>query len=366
MKKNLRALSVALAGLLAGMVASAADPTYSVTRLPADFERATAINNLGDIVGYTSAPQAILLRSGQTTVQQIPSLVGLGARAYGVNDNLQIVGESVSSDRNVHAFLYSGGLTRDLGTLDGHQRSGATAINAKGLVVGWSQADTVLEKTGNFLTLPFFYSRGRMTAIEAIGGLSAWATAISDFGDVVGNAELIECDGVPPIVIRPFRYSPSASGMIGMGGLGGNNGQAMAINANGLIVGSEEPILDNRTAHAVAWFNGVISRPTDLGTIGARKNSVAKGVNKAGQIVGYAYDDNDPPASRRAFLYLNGAMYDLNDRLDSLSKASWLIREAIAINDGGQIVAEGCTQNTTDCGHALLLSPVTASKPRRR
>lgn len=353
-------MTIALACLLTGGAACAAEPLYAVTALP-DFARATAINNLGDIVGYTNGPQAIVLRSGQTSARQIDSLAGLATKAYGVNDNLQIVGESVASDGQVHAFLHSGGLTRDLGTLEGHLRSAATGINSKGQVVGWSEADSVT-KTGSRLRLPFVYSKGRMTAIQAFGGLSAWANAIDDFGSAVGAAELWECDGNPPTVIRPFMTSLSG-GVVGMAGIGGNNGQAMAISSNGLIVGSEEPILDDTTTRAVAWFSGATNRPTSLGTLGNRRHSIAKGVNKAGVIVGYAYDDGDPAASRVAFVYLNGAMYDLNARL---STGGWVIREAIAINNGGQIIAEGCATPAMACGQALLLTPVTTSKPRRR
>lgn len=353
MKDNVLRAAASAFCLAVATFAQAADPSYSVTELKA-FTRATDINNQGDIVGWRLPGQGILLRNGQSQVQNIGSLGGAFTYPRAVNDYVQVVGESMLRDNfTYHAFLYSNGVMRDLGTLNGHVDSGASDINVKGQVVGWSKSGS--EK------LPFIYSNGRMTAIEAIGGLSAVATAINDRGQVVGNAEFVECDGVPPTVTRAFRYS--SLNMLGLPGLGGNNAEAFGINSNSWVVGTAEPILDNPLTHAFVWGDAIGGGITDLGTLAGLPNSVAKGVNKNGQIIGYSFDANDTPESRRAFIYLSGWMFDLNGRL---ATTGWLIREAIAINDNGQIIAEGCDTTQARCGLALLLDPITATKPPRR
>jgi len=353
MKEDISRFAASALFLVAATLAQAADPIYSVTELK-DFARATDINNQGDIVGWQHPGKGILLRSGQSQVQYIGSLGGGFTYPRAVNDYAQVVGESMLVDNaTYHAFLYSDGQLRDLGTLKGHVESRANDINIKGQVVGWS-------KSGS-LTLPFIYSNGRMAAIEAIGGLSAEATAINDRGQAVGNAEFVESDGVPATVTRPFRYSSQS--ILGLPGLGGNNAEAHGINSNGWVVGTAEPILDNPITHAFVWGDAIGGVVTDLGTLDGYPNSVAKGVNKNGQIIGYSFAANDSPQSRRAFIYLSGWMFDLNGRL---ATTRWLIREAIAINDNGQIIAEGCDTTQGRCGLALLLNPITTTKPPRR
>jgi probable HAF family extracellular repeat protein len=53
-----------------------------------------------------------------------------------INDTGQVVGMTILSDGSEHAFLYSGGVMTDLGTLPGFGDSVATAINNAGQVVG--------------------------------------------------------------------------------------------------------------------------------------------------------------------------------------------------------------------------------------
>lgn len=349
MKRSAITLAATLLVMGVGTDALGADPTYTVKALT-QFTEATAINNAGDIVGWREYGTGVLLRSGQTVAQPIGSLGGTRTYPRAINDLVQIVGDStLAADSEIaHAFLHSNGVMHDLGVLPDHVASRATAINAKGQIAGWSSSASV--------TLPFIYSGGAMTPIRALGGRSASAIAITDRGMVVGNAEFVEMDGTPPLVTRPFTYT--SQGMAGLAGMGGNNASAYGVNANNVIVGTAEPYLDNLLTRAAAWWSW---RPEDLGTLPGDTHSVATGINKNSYIVGYSYKGSDVPEARRAFLHFSGSMFDLDGRL---ATSAWRIRTAIAINDGGQILAEGCSTSAPDNCGPLLLTPVSNTSPK--
>lgn len=83
----------------------------------------------------------------------------------------------------------------------------------------------------------------------------------------------------------------------------------------------------------------------DLGSLGG--DSYAFDINDAGQVVGnYAVG-----GSTNAFLWTSGLMQDLNALIDPAS--GWHLTFAAAINEHGQIAAEGCRGGTCQ---ALLLS----------
>jgi len=130
---------------------------------------ATAINNLGQIVGTSlnsgyTAQDAFLYSGG--SMQDI----GPGT-ATAINNLGQIVGSSPSgnpSPLNTYAFLYSGGSMQDLGP------GTATAINNLGQVAGENA-------NGGFL-----YSGGSVQNLGTLGGPASQPYGINDLGQVVG------------------------------------------------------------------------------------------------------------------------------------------------------------------------------------
>lgn len=66
------------------------------------------------------------------------TLGGNNSWGRGINNAGQIVGESTTTDRNTHAFLWENGVMTDLGTLGG-SNSSAAAINEDGTIVGWAE-----------------------------------------------------------------------------------------------------------------------------------------------------------------------------------------------------------------------------------
>ncbi|MBL8435440.1 MAG: PEP-CTERM sorting domain-containing protein [Zoogloea sp.] len=128
--------------------------------------------------------------------------------------------------------------------------------------------------------------------------------------------------------------------MTDLGTLGGTYSEARAINASGQIAGDS----DHR---AFLYSAGTM---IDLGTLGGSW-SEARGINASGQVVGRSAGVG---FSAHAFLYDEGSMKDLNDLIDPLS--DWKILNTWAINDAGDIAANGC--NTAGEYRALLLTPV--------
>src|SRR4029453_11471849 len=99
------------------------------------------------------------------------------------NDAGQVVGWSAIADNSAHAFLWSGGVMSDLGTLGG-DASQAVSINASGKVVGWS-------RTVGSSQHAFLYSSGGMQDLnDFIPTSSGWeltfASGINEMGQIVG------------------------------------------------------------------------------------------------------------------------------------------------------------------------------------
>jgi probable HAF family extracellular repeat protein len=103
------------------------------------------------------------------------------------------------------------------------------------------------------------------------------------------------------------------------------------MNNAGQIVGYSE-IVGGESSHAFLYNEGLM---LDVGTLGGA-NSRADSINNVGQIVGWAQTAN---RDQHAFLWSDGRMIDLNS-LASMRPGVALV-EACAINDVGQIVANG-------------------------
>jgi probable HAF family extracellular repeat protein len=104
------------------------------------------INNNGDITGYgytnTGAGPHAFLHTGPGPLSPADDLgvIGSGTASYGlaINVNRQVAGYApTNGTSNNHAILYSGGTMQDLGTLGG-TNAFAYGINDSGAVVGYS------------------------------------------------------------------------------------------------------------------------------------------------------------------------------------------------------------------------------------
>lgn len=106
--------------------------------------RATDINNVGDIIGtyyevYSSMPQAYMISDGSPIF--LGTLGGSYSVAAGLNETGQVVGFSRDASGDDHAFTYIDGLMQDLNELIdpglGWALTGAMDVNNVGQIVGW-------------------------------------------------------------------------------------------------------------------------------------------------------------------------------------------------------------------------------------
>jgi probable HAF family extracellular repeat protein len=251
--------------------------------------------------------------------------------------NLQIVTNLVIKSQPV---LFSRSLSANL--LEGTDNGGfAWGINNQGEIVG---AVSLFNSSTQYA---FVCARGLTMDLPELSDAYApsGATAINDQGDIVGFSQI----GLASE--HPFLYSQGL--MHDLGTLGGSIAEARAINDAGEIAGNSTTI-SNGEMHAFLYRNGQMS---DLGGLPDAQFSIptnsmdfsppelvssASAINNWGQIVGEATANN---GAIHAFLCNEGAMIDLNGlvRLTHVNgpPGFLVLIGANGINDVGQIVGAG-------------------------
>jgi probable HAF family extracellular repeat protein len=292
---------------------------------------------------------------------------------------------------NGHAFVYQSCQSHDIGSLGG--QTFARAINSNGTVVGKSQ-----QPGGRWRA--FSYANGVMHDLGGSTNANIWeeATGANFWGDTVGVESVLGTlaptgvryqDGVATpfarfLVQPPFGWAtPRAvdindsrdvlgSIQTSIGGVPGNIA-VLSTNFGYLwtkvlgVPGNDTftfPFAMNRYGHVAGiagngYTRALISRnpalpATDLGSIGAPNPQLlsgATGINNYDWVVGWA--EATSGGGPRAFLHDGTQMIDLNTML--WNPGGWLLREALAVNDAGQIVGEGLLNNQY---HAFFLQPM--------
>jgi probable HAF family extracellular repeat protein len=319
-----------------------APPSYAYTvtvlgPMGAATTQAAGMNGRGHVVG-SAAPagqprQAFLWKDGQFT-----ALAGrtpdAGSEARDVNDDGVVVGASGG-----RAVVWQGTAPADLHPAGATLASVASAINARGDVAGYTVASPTSTERG----ILFVRRGGQTVRLPAPWG-SAEATSINDAGVVAGRVGQAGWF-FRPFVVRDtsFEYLYPLPNPINT-----RESSALAtsfasdINAAGQLVGGTGE-------RAFVWQGGSFR---DLASPPGNNAAVPTSINAGGQVVGF-YWTTAPGRDPHALVWIASGPVDLNTQV---APSDWIIGSAVAINDRGQIAANG-THRVTGAASALLLTP---------
>jgi probable HAF family extracellular repeat protein len=297
------------------------------------------IDDTGVVAGVSSVgvdPRGFVWSRGDGR-QELGTLGGASSFAYGVGGG-RVVGASLIDDDHSHAFVWEGGVLRDLGTLGGtgiYDQSIARGINSDGVAVGSSRTPA-----GNVRAVRFEDGE-----VIELGGDSAEAWAINDAGVAVGTA------GSWP---RQRAVAWIDGEIVSLGTLGTASSFATAVNEHGDAAGHVD--VGTSSSHPVLYRDGEV---VDLGVLPGFDSAHAYGINDAGLVVGRAIDYRGQAAPiMRCFVSDGTTLTDLNSVVGG---SGWLIVNATGINERGQIAAVGTSTSnrmgTDRQPHALVLTP---------
>lgn len=328
----------------------------------------TAATALMIATGVTLGADYVVTDLG-TIVGGATAAPGSAARALGGDGS--VVGESVVGDLDglLHGFVWrDGAITAlappaglslalataaidadhvygtayDLGALDTHavrwDFGAPTALGA------WELTDVAPDGTAVGGTVagslaahrrPVRWTGGTLIDLPLLGGRDGIALAIAANGDIAGISALADETRTRGVLWR-------AGAPIDLGTLGGPSSRAHDVNALGQVAGDAD--LPGGGFHACLFGvdpAGNVTRE-DLGAMGAY--SSARGLNGLGTIVG--------TSDSRAFVWRDGAMTDLNTLIDPA--AGWQLYLACDVDDAGRIVGAGLHDGQP---RAFLLTP---------
>jgi probable HAF family extracellular repeat protein len=300
-----------------------------------DFGEVTGISftlQQGQFHAYLWTPTQPNGSSGQ--MQDLGALTGSASWGNGINDAGQVTGNVLlGPGLTRHLFVYDGTM-HDLGAGSAGFGAAGFGINNSGQITGSLRVDANGDQHAMIYDSTFH-------DLGTLGGTNSLGQSINASGQVTGYS-----DNSGNLAWNAFFYDGT---MHNIGTLGGAFSIGNDINDGGKIVGySDVTGSNNLTVFHAFLYDGVLH---DLGTLGGTKSD-ALGINQKDQVVGFSYISGD--SVTHAFLCTAlSEMVDLNTLIDPA--AGWVLTDAYAINDVGQIVGQGYAGGQT---RAFLLTPV--------
>lgn len=332
----------AILGLWLAVPRPASAQIYSLQPLGTVVNEAGGINSQNPLMLTGSADLAggnyHAVRWTSTSLLDLGTLGGLISEGYAINESGAVVGLAQTAVGDYHAYIWQNAAT---GMIDIDRREGryseAWAINPSGTVVGLAET-TQITNPRTFHAFVWGPTAGPMIDLQTLGGQDSVAYGINAAGQIAGASQN------PAQREHGVLWTRNTAGQYVMTDLGtlpsGDWSYAFAINDSTRMVGVAQTNRGNNTFHAVRWDpTGSTFTMTDLGTLGPGRNSEALAVNNSGVIVGWSSIDAQDTA-RRAFVYRNNTMIDLNTLLSPIVRG-WVLLRADGINSQGQIFGEG-------------------------
>jgi probable HAF family extracellular repeat protein len=283
--------------------------------------------------------------------------MAMGLNNYGWTLNMEQLLDPFSVSLSAHLVqgtdrISIGELNLPLGTLGGKNSSiNWNGINDPGEAVGMSEtssADPNGEDICGFGThsicLPFLWQNGVMSALPTVGGNNGQASAINNSGQIVGYAENGIVDSTCPAGLTNNRVDlpvlwvkDKAEALPTIGS--DPDGVAFGINNQGQAVGYSGTC--TAANYAVLWEFDTATPLPDLGTPGA----IAFAINDRNQIVGQAVNSE---GTALAAIWENNTVRSLGGLLPG-DVSSF----ATSINNRGQAVGSSF-DSTSSWSHGLI------------
>ena len=244
---------------------------------------------------------------------------------------------------NGRALIDAGGFKLDLGTLGGENSwMNWGEINDFGQIVGYSETSVPdpngedICGFGTHLTCrPFLWQPFHMSALPTLGGNNGQASAINTRGQIVGFAENGAVDSSCPAgttnnrIQLPVLWENGKALALPTGS--DPDGDAFWINDRGQAVG-DTGTCGGATIHAVSWENETVTLLPDFGT-----GAIAYGNNNGGQIVGTVGSADD--TTQFGALWQNDVLTNLGTLPGDFAAI------ATGINSKGQLVGSTWDSN---------------------
>lgn len=304
-----------------------------------------AINNIGQIVGYSFPPDpqskgpyettGIYWHGDQTVYLRNGILV------FDINNNWQIIGQRWSPPLSVvYGSIKPDGLVKLKLVPNNNSNLFLGMINDHSQMAGFYTAK---------VAIPCICQNGKRRVLPMPHGWnSGSAVAINEHGDAVGWAQNPHLEG------EGFKESLLwQDGQVRVLGVlpGYQASTPAAISDSGEIVGSSWNVdnIGDALMTPYIWRNGQMS-PLASRLDSKRISSKPSSINDAGLIVGTAQLS---PRNSHACLWEHGVMMDLNDM--AVLPSGVVLWSAVGINNIGQIVCDGRVDGQW---RAFLLTPV--------
>ncbi len=249
------------------------------------------------------------------------------------------------------AVININGLNIDLGTLGGKNSwTNYGGINDRGDAVGMAETSVPDPDGEDFCAFgtkltcrPFLWRDGHMIGLPTLGGNNGQASAINNREQIVGISETtVQDSGCPPSkpgkIISPVLWEKGEARALPTVA-GDPDGFVQGMNDQGQAVGSSGTCA-NIATHAVLWENGTAFQLKDVG----RDGNAAYAINDHGQIVGYVTSPDGTTII--AALWQNGGVTTI-PTLPGDSAAF-----ATGINNRGEVV--GSTFNSVGWSHGFI------------